>query len=137
MNGFSASAGPLDAEHQIKYPFKSFDGGVTIDKQQSGERTFDINEDGIAHYGLFPDWVEGLRQLGGDAIVDDMANGAEAYLQMWERAEGVPAPRCRSRTARLRRKGVRHIELGLPAGPFPAPRRASRSSAMAASGAGA
>ena len=118
MNGFSSSAGPLDEEHKITYPFKSFDGGVTIDKQQSGERTFDINEDGIAHYGLFPDWVEGLRQLGGDEIVNDMANGAEAYLQMWERAEGVPAPRCRSRTARLRRKGVRYIELGLPASKF-------------------
>jgi hypothetical protein len=118
MNGFSSSAGPLDEEHQITYPFKSFDGGVTIDKQQSGERTFDINEDGIAHYGLFPDWVEGLRQLGGDQIVDDMANGAEAYLQMWERAEGVPGPRCRSRTSRLRRKGVRYIELGRQADNF-------------------
>jgi microsomal dipeptidase-like Zn-dependent dipeptidase len=118
MNGMSASAGPLDEEDRITYPFKSFDGGVTIDKQRSGDRTFDINEDGIAHYGLFPDWVEGLRQLGGDAIVNDMANGAEAYLQMWERAEGVPPPRCRSRTARLRREGVRRIELGLPAGAF-------------------
>ena len=26
----------------------------------------------------------------GDEIVNDMARGAEAYLQMWERAEGVP-----------------------------------------------
>jgi microsomal dipeptidase-like Zn-dependent dipeptidase len=118
MNGFSSSAGPPGEEDQITYPFKSFDGGVTIHKQQSGDRTFDFNEDGIAHYGLFPDWVEGLRQLGGDEIVDDMANGAEAYLQMWERAEGVPAPTCRSRTARLRRKGVRKIELGLPADRF-------------------
>ena len=51
-------------------------------------------------------------------IVDDMANGAEAYLQMWERAEGIPAPRCRSRTSNVRRKGVRFIELGLPADRF-------------------
>ncbi|HYH59650.1 MAG TPA: hypothetical protein VD790_10590 [Thermoleophilaceae bacterium] len=118
MNGMSASAGPLGEDDQITYPFKSFDGGVTIDKQQSGERTFDINEDGIAHYGLFPDWIEGLRQLGGDAIVDDMANGAEAYLQMWERAVGVPGPRCRSRTSRLRRTGVRGIHVGLGARRF-------------------
>jgi microsomal dipeptidase-like Zn-dependent dipeptidase len=113
MNGMSASAGPLDEKDQIKYPFKSFDGGVTIQKQESGERTFDINQDGIAHYGLFPDWVEGLRQLGGDAIVRDMAMGAEAYLQMWERAEGIPAPRCRARTSRLRARGVRRVNLGL------------------------
>jgi hypothetical protein len=37
---------------------------------------------------------------------------------MWERAEGVPAPRCRARTARLRAAGVRHIALGLPADEF-------------------
>ena len=115
MNGFSSSAGPLDEGHQITYPFKSFDGGVTIDKQQSGERVFDINVDGTAHYGLFPDWIEGLRQYGGDAIVNDLANGAEAYLQMWERAEGVPGPRCRSRSGDMRRSGVRHVEPGLRA----------------------
>jgi hypothetical protein len=115
MNGFSSSAGPLDEDHQITYPFKSFDGGVTIDKQRSGERVFDINEDGTAHYGLFPDWIEGLRQYGGDAIVNDLANGAEAYLQMWERAEGVPGPRCRSRSSDMRRSGVRRVEPGLSA----------------------
>ena len=119
MNGMSASAGPPEEEdHRIAYPFKSFDGGVTINKQRSGERTFDLNEDGIAHYGLFPDWVEALRQLGGDQIVEDMAMGAEAYLQMWERAEGIRGPRCRSRTALLRRQGVRKVEPGLPAGRF-------------------
>jgi microsomal dipeptidase-like Zn-dependent dipeptidase len=116
MNGMSASAGPLGEKDKIEYPFRSFDGGVTVGKQKSGERTFDINEDGIAHYGLFPDWVEGLRQLGGDAIVNDMANGAEAYLQMWERAEGVPPPTCRARTARLRTRGVRRVHVGLAHG---------------------
>jgi microsomal dipeptidase-like Zn-dependent dipeptidase len=118
LNGFSTAAGPPDENQRITYPFKSFDGGVTLDKQRSGEREFDFNIDGVAHYGLYPDWVEGLRKAGGDEIVNDMANGAEAYLQMWERAEGVPGPRCRSRTARLRRKGVRYIELGLPARKF-------------------
>ena len=32
--------------------------------------------------------------LAGDEIVEDLARGAEAYLQMWERADGVPAQRC-------------------------------------------
>ena len=38
-------------------------------------------------------------QLGGRrrrAIVDDMARGAEAYLQMWERAEGIAPDSCRN-----------------------------------------
>jgi len=118
MNGFSTSAGPVGDEATVEYPFKSFDGGVTLGKQKSGEREFDINTDGIAHYGLFPDWVEALRQLAGDEIVDDMANGAEAYLQMWERAVGIPRPRCHLRTARLRPRGVRLIHVGLNAAEF-------------------
>jgi microsomal dipeptidase-like Zn-dependent dipeptidase len=113
MNGFSSSAGPIGDEVKIAYPFKTIDGNVTVQKQESGERTFDINEDGIAHYGLFPDWIEALRKLGGKQIVDDMANGTEAYLQMWERAAGVPGPSCRARTARLRSQGVRQVHVGL------------------------
>ena len=50
---------------------------------------YDINTDGVDHYGLYPDWVEDLRRVGGRAIVEDMANGAEAYLQLWERAEAA------------------------------------------------
>ena len=42
-----------------------------------------------AHYGLFPDYIEDLRMIAGDQIVDDMANGAEAYLQMWARAHAA------------------------------------------------
>ena len=30
--------------------------------------------------------------LGGQEIIDDMASGAEAYLQMWERATGIAQP---------------------------------------------
>jgi hypothetical protein len=30
---------------------------------------------------------EDLRLVAGQQIVNDMANGAEAYLQMWARAE--------------------------------------------------
>ena len=37
--------------------------------------------------GLFPDWIEDLRKVAGPQVVADMANGAEAYLQMWARAD--------------------------------------------------
>ena len=30
------------------------------------------------------------------AIAEDMARGAEAYLQMWERAEGIAPDSCRN-----------------------------------------
>ena len=70
----------------VVYPYTTFDGGTVMDQQVSGEKTYDVNVDGVAHYGLFPDWVEDMRVLAGDEIVEDMAQGAEAYLQMWERA---------------------------------------------------
>ena len=89
INGLHSQPVPRSnaAQNPVEYPFRSFDGGSVIDHQVSGTRTYDINTDGVDHYGLYPDWIEDLRKVAGDQIVDDMANGAEAYLQMWERAE--------------------------------------------------
>ena len=114
MNGFGAQGGPREgATNPVQYPFKSFDGGVTFDRQRSGERVFDINKDGVAHYGLYPDWVEDLRKIAGDQIVKDMSRGAEAYLQMWERAVGVPRTHCLTPKAGFKPKGFRRLRLGL------------------------
>jgi microsomal dipeptidase-like Zn-dependent dipeptidase len=95
INGLGAQGDPrgADAENPVTYPFRGL-GGVTVKKQHSGERIYDINVDGVAHYGLYPDWIEDLRHLAGDDIVQDMARGAEAYLQTWERAVGVTANSC-------------------------------------------
>ena len=84
-----AGAPPRRAQNPVTYPYRTFDGGSVIDRQRSGTRLYDINTDGVAHYGLFPDYIEDLRHIAGDQIVDDLANGAEAYLQMWERAEAA------------------------------------------------
>jgi hypothetical protein len=88
INGFGAQGDPRpDAatDHPVTYPFTGL-GGVQVDHQVSGERVYDINKDGVAHYGLYPDWIQDLRMLAGDDIVKDMERGPEAYLQMWERA---------------------------------------------------
>jgi microsomal dipeptidase-like Zn-dependent dipeptidase len=77
------------AQNPVRYPFRSFDGGSVIDRQRSGTRLYDVNVDGVDHYGLYPDWIEDLRMVAGPQIVADMANGAEAYLQMWARAEAA------------------------------------------------
>jgi hypothetical protein len=72
----------------VQYPFRTFDGGSTVDRQRTGERVFDVNSDGFAHYGMVPDWLEDLRIVAGQdgqAIVNDMSRGAEIYLQTWER----------------------------------------------------
>ena len=95
-NGFGSQGNPRPsaAQNPLVYPFKSFDGRVTLDQQVSGERVFDLNTDGVAHYGLYPDWVADLRLIAGDEIIRDMGRGAEAYLQMWERTYGVPEVSC-------------------------------------------
>jgi hypothetical protein len=77
---------------------------VLIGKQRSGRRVYDIDVDGVSHYGLYPDWVEDLRKVAGEdgaAIVEDMTRGAEAYLQTWERAQGVRPDSCRNPRLRM------------------------------------
>ena len=111
-NGFGGQGAPRNGPNPVQYPFKSFDGAVTLDRQKTGTRTFDINTDGVAHYGLYPDWIEDLRRIAGDEIIEDMARGPEAYLQMWERAEGIPAQRCEPARLRLTRRGLGNVRLG-------------------------
>jgi len=101
MNGLSDQPGPL-VGNQIHYPFKSFDGRVTFTREVWGQRTFDLNTDGVANYGLYADWLQAVQQDAGHAIASDMFRGAEAYLEMWERAYGVPAASCLTPSKRVR-----------------------------------
>jgi hypothetical protein len=114
VNGFGAQGAPRDwkPENKVVYPFTGF-GGVTVDRQRSGERVYDINADGVAHYGLYPDWIEDLRRQAGDQIVEDLARGPEAYLQMWERAIGIRPSACRSDVADLSDAQVRAVTEGM------------------------
>ena len=87
-NGLGVQAEPRSdglTNDPVTYPFESFDGSAMIEQSQWGNRLWDFNVDGASNYGLFLDWIEDLRHVAGDAIVDDLANGPEAYLQMWER----------------------------------------------------
>ncbi len=73
----------------INYPFTSVDGLVTFSQPKTGNRTFDFAEEGIAHYGLYPEWVENFKQVDAasdDDVMDNFMNSAESYVQMWERA---------------------------------------------------
>jgi hypothetical protein len=116
VNGFGAQGGPRGAEapDKVSYPFTGF-GGVTVHQQRSGERVYDINTDGVAHYGMYPDWIEDLHRLAGDAIVEDMTRGPEAYLQMWERAVGVSPNACRADVADLSDADVARVDVGISA----------------------
>ena len=106
---------PGNEKNPVVYPFKSFDGAVTFERQKSGVRTFDINKEGVAHYGLYADWFEDLRKLAGDEILADMATGTDSYLNSWERAVGITPETCRDGRLRLTRNGMGFIKLGEPA----------------------
>lgn len=100
INGLGAQGSPrgADAPHPVVYPFRGL-GGVRVDRQRAGERVFDINVDGVAQYGAYPDWIEDAAHVAGAdgaALKDDMMRGAEAYLQTWERAEGMAPDSCRN-----------------------------------------
>ena len=52
-----------------------------------GRRTFDFNVDGLAHYGLLPDLLQDLKNIGlGAEAFDALFSSAEAYLATWERS---------------------------------------------------
>ena len=93
MNGLADQPGPA-AGTPISYPFTSYDGKVTFTQEQWGDRTFDLNSDGVANYGMYADWLHDLQAVGGNQLMADMFQGAEAYLETWERADGVPAMSC-------------------------------------------
>jgi hypothetical protein len=118
QNGFASQGGPRgeDARNPVTYPFKSWDGKQTIHRHKSGNRVWDINTDGVAHYGMYADWFEDLRRISGGEIIRDLSRGSEAYLQMWERAVGVPRVRCHNWRGRFTRRGLRH-QMRLGAGP--------------------
>jgi hypothetical protein len=110
-NGLADQPGPTAPT--ITYPFKSYDGRVTFGQEQWGQRKFNFNTDGVANYGLYADWLHQLQLVGGRAAMNDMFQGAEAYLEMWERAYGVPGPRCLAAGERFGARGLgKALRLG-------------------------
>ncbi|MGW0821307.1 discoidin domain-containing protein [Streptomyces sp. NPDC002845] len=89
FNGIGEHPAPrgADTANPVTYPFRSADGGSLIDRQTSGERTWDVNTDGAAHAGMIPDWIEDIRLVGGQDVVDDLLRGAESYLGTWAASE--------------------------------------------------
>jgi microsomal dipeptidase-like Zn-dependent dipeptidase len=86
--GFSSLPGPRPdaAQTPVTYPFSALYCNVRLQRQQSGTRSFDLNTDGVAHYGLIADLLADVQQHGGGKAVRSLFRSAEAYLRMWELA---------------------------------------------------
>ena len=90
--GFNALPA-ADQNVRLHYPFRSFDGRTRFKRERTGSRTFDINTDGVAHYGLLPDLLaEVQRRPRGKAALRVLFGSAEAYLRTWARATARPRP---------------------------------------------
>jgi hypothetical protein len=86
VGGFASLPGPSGATTPLRYPFKAFRGDVTFHRQRTGRRGFDLNTDGVAHYGLLADLIADVqRRPGGPRALRTLFHSAEAYLDMWRR----------------------------------------------------
>ena len=113
-NGLRTLPGPRGADATpIQYPFTLFQGpgwgpqfaaaGIAPLKVDMlaipGGKSWNMNEEGMSHYGLVADIVEELRIEGGEEATTAMYNSAETFLQLWEQtvkaseaAQKTPSP---------------------------------------------
>lgn len=141
-NGLSAQASPrgnVPANKAVKYPFQLFTGStfdqipdfqgktaVTFNQPEernaAGEgRTWSLDEDGSAHYGMLSDFVQEMRLEGTPQDMSDLFNAAERYLQTWEQtlkasADIVAAGGAKTPAGILRPAPKPANPLALPAG---------------------
>ncbi len=81
VNGLYPLPGPPPGDERISY-------GSNLTKCVTGTKTWDFNEEGFAHYGLLPDYVESMRSAGmTQAEHDRLFSGAEYFCQMWAKCE--------------------------------------------------
>jgi microsomal dipeptidase-like Zn-dependent dipeptidase len=61
---------------------------VPLKAYELGQRVFDFNIDGLAHFGLVPDLLQDLKNLRmPNDDFEALFSSAEAYIQMWEKAQ--------------------------------------------------
>ena len=105
MNGLGAQGNPrgAGASNPVSYPFNGLNGITVRAGRRPGSGPGTSTSTASRSTASTP---TGSRTCArspaqdGDAIADDMTRGAEAYLQMWERAEGVAPDSCRNPSLR-------------------------------------
>lgn len=92
MNGMMTQPKPrMDTVGGKLVPRSQVQYGPEFEMCRTGDRTWDYNREGVAHYGLLPDYVRDIAALGGTREVEALDLGAEDFAQMWERCERVAA----------------------------------------------
>jgi microsomal dipeptidase-like Zn-dependent dipeptidase len=83
----------------IYNPNNAINAGVpALTRSTLGTRTWDYNADGVAHYGMFVDFLRDVRTLpagaaltGRQAVDEQMMYGADYFHRMWRKAEAQSA----------------------------------------------
>jgi hypothetical protein len=86
--GFNALPGPPSSgSSKLRYPFHAYLCSVRFKRQRTGQQRYDLNQDGVAHYGLIADLIAEMGQTRkGKRATAVLFRSAEAYLEMWKRA---------------------------------------------------
>jgi microsomal dipeptidase-like Zn-dependent dipeptidase len=83
----AAVAGGGSAPGGVAYPFTAASTGKPTDRSVIGQRTFDINEDSLAHVGMLPDWIADVQSQGlTEAELAPLLASADGYVTSWEHA---------------------------------------------------
>ncbi|HEX4871013.1 MAG TPA: hypothetical protein VFV27_01755 [Nevskiaceae bacterium] len=111
-NGLSAQSGPrseIAPGREVVYPYTLFDGGLfdTLPEFQAisgvtffqpeerdaegNGRSWSLDLDGSAHYGMMSDFVQEMRLEGNAEQMRALFNSAEGYLRTWEATEASRA----------------------------------------------
>lgn len=62
--------------------------GENFPRSVTGYREWDYNSDGVAHYGMIPDFLRAVETVPGGAVVSaHLFRSAEGFAGMWERCE--------------------------------------------------
>jgi hypothetical protein len=71
----------------------------------TGSRDWDFNTDGLAHYGMLPDMLQDVANIGvPQATRDALFQSTEAYVALWERCDAVVASEEVARREALERR---------------------------------
>jgi microsomal dipeptidase-like Zn-dependent dipeptidase len=109
FNGFAGWLAPrfgpeaCDGDHEpgyapaatsgVQYGPTLFDHfGSPLLQYSFGNKTWDYNVDGLAHVGLYPDFIADLEALGLGDKLGPLFNSAEAYVKMWEKIGDLTPP---------------------------------------------
>lgn len=87
INGFVVMPGPENCGGASGVPCVAYSDDFP--KAKMGKKEWDYNTEGVAHIGLFPDFLRKVELRGAKDVVDKLFEGAEAVAVMWERAETV------------------------------------------------